>query len=129
MARHEIEKALDAVVKKLTYMREGGKCYMDGLADTPCQGPATDTSHLFGRDSRWTRWDTHDDGNVHLMCRHHHQQHHEARLVPSYADSFVLRNSEDDLIWLRQRAYSGAPIMNHQLEEMLANLLEEEADN
>lgn len=62
-----------------------------------------DPAHIFGRRYLNTRWDTNEQGNVHLLCRECHEltHRHASMYERWYEDRFGVEALES----LRRRAY------------------------
>lgn len=112
MTRRELIAALDRAHGQALWLRERGRCFVCGL-------PGGDAAHLIGRRHLATRWDLHEAGNVHFLCRSCHAADHHGRLLPSYRESFIERNNQEAYNHLMQRASAVDPLPDCVLEEKL----------
>lgn len=88
-------KELDDLCRRIVIDREGGRCYVCGLM-------GSDLAHIFGRTKLATRFDTHTEGNCHILCRQCHSESHNDS--PIYEEMYVRKNGEEALDALRLRS-------------------------
>ena len=115
MKRRDLIAELDRETRRLVFEREMGRCFV-------CGAQGHDPAHLFSRRNLATRWDRHEKGNVHVLCRTCHDLDHGGLLSPSYQEVFVSRFGEDVLMELASRAASVARWLDGELLLMLHDM-------
>ena len=93
---YKIRKLL-GIVKRILVVTESGRCYC-------CGKQAHDVAHIFGVSNLATAFDTHREGNCHLLCRECHSEDHKGNLDPSYKDVFIGRNGKSAYFSLSSRS-------------------------
>jgi hypothetical protein len=115
--------ALDRAVKRILLARFGPLCWN-------CGKRATDVAHIISRSYQATRYDTHEHGNCHLLCRECHDNFHAFKGGASYATTFSNRYGEEAYMDLHNRAHAGLKSeSNYIFREATSERLYREADS
>jgi len=113
--RSEIERALDEMQRRTLRSKENMICF--------CCGNAGDqVGHIYGRRHRHTRWDTHEQGNCHILCSDCHRADTDHKLDPSYKDIFEDRFGHEALLEIRTRSKLEDFQLNVELLRRLAEI-------
>ena len=88
-----------------------------------CREPAHDPAHFLGRRSLRLRFDTHEAGNVHLLCREHHNKSHTNDA--EYEKALRKKGGPAAIRVLQERRRETKTMLNAELKEIESRLLNE----
>jgi hypothetical protein len=114
--RKGLISTLDALTREILWVRERGRCYVCGME-------ANDTAHILTRNILSLRWDTHPEGNVHLLCRGCHSEDHAGS--GKYIGEFVdIKGSDAYQALVEGKRFSGT-ISDESLRVLAVKMVDE----
>jgi len=118
--RKELEWCLDTMQRRVLRARENMRCFICGVQ-------ADHVAHIYGRRYLHTRWDTHEQGNCHMLCAACHEQSHRVN-TDRYKAAYLRRHGCDALLKVRERSREVECLLKVELLDWLDNMLDEYAE-
>lgn len=113
--RPQLKKWLDRATKVVLWRRDP-LCFI-------CRDRAVDPAHFISRRFSRLRWDTHQAGNVHLLCRKCHDEHHAGSTA--YADKLIEVCGQDALDELYRRRDDTRTMRITEMKDVETRLIRE----